>query len=297
MIKRFGDYIVLLLSILGSLASILAFGIYFKPTLDNQGWVGVAFLGVLAVIFLFHNYFLIYKYRESLRLSKYAFIFNDLNIAFSHLHRIERDADSNAELIIQELSSLCDYVSSAFGKINGNEIGVSIKYLTYENKRPKVETLARDKYSKTNGRKTGKSDKIKHWLDSNSDFDFIYFNFEKENIDSSFYYESSLPTKKGYLNTRLDRNWFKENKIPFLENYLRRKNWPLKYRSTRVVPIIPIDANEQKQQMIRGFLCIDSSKEKMFSKNIDVHILRGISDGLYNKIDKLHKLIQNNERT
>jgi uncharacterized membrane protein len=289
MVRTFGDYFVLIFSIVGSLASIIAFGVYFEPLLNLQGWIGVLFLGIISLFFLSYNLYLISKYRKRV---KYANVFQEINIAFSQLHSIDRKETISAELIIQNLTFLCEFISHAFKKINDCEIGVCIKYLTYENKRPKAETLVRDSNSKVNGRKTGKNDTKNHWLDSNSDFDFIYSNFDNENIDTTFYYERCLPTKKGYINTRLDKNWVKENKIPFIENYLRKKAWPLWYRSTLVVPIVPINADEQSQQMIRGFLCIDAPKSNTFYPQFDVNILKGISDGLYNKIDKLHFLIQ-----
>jgi len=293
MAKTFGDYLVLILSIIGSFASIVAFGIYFTPFLNEQGWVGVFFLGILCLFFLGYSYYLIYKYRRKV---KYANIFQDINIAFANLHSIDRNAELSAENIIQNLNHLCDNISNAFKKLNDCDVGVCIKFLSYENKRPKAETLVRDSFSKNNGRKTGSSDKVKHWIENNSDFDFIYRNYENENIDTTFFYEPRLPVKRDYVNTRLDKNWFKEKGIPaFAQNYFRRRSWPLPYRSTLVVPIVPLNADEQNQEVIRGFLCLDCSSENMFNKHIDVNILKGISDGLYNKIDKLHKIVQTNE--
>lgn len=52
------------------------------------------------------------------------------------------------------------------------------------------------------------------------------------------------------------------------------------------------NADEQKQEMLRGFLCVDSPKEGIFNKTIDVCILKGISDGLYSQIDKLYCLMK-----
>lgn len=51
MTKTFGDYIVLIISIFGSLASIVAFGIYFAPHLNEQGFWGVIFLGLISLFF------------------------------------------------------------------------------------------------------------------------------------------------------------------------------------------------------------------------------------------------------
>lgn len=50
-------------------------------------------------------------------------------------------------------------------------------------------------------------------------------------------------------------------------------------------------ADEQSQDMLRGFLCIDSQKENIFNETVDVSILKGISDGLYSQIDKLYNLM------
>jgi len=291
MTKTIGDYIILLISIAGSFASIIAFGVYFSPSLNDQGWVGVAFLGILSVFFLSYNFYLISTYRKKV---KYADIYQDINIGFSQLHSISREEDQSIELIIRSLSSLCDNLSQAFTKIYGTKIGVCIKFLTSEKDRPLVQTLVRDNNSKTNERKTGTNDEIKHWLDGNSDFDFIYSNFDNDNIDTTYYHEKNLPICKDYRNTRIQNTWVPKQKFIFLENFMRRKYWPLKYRSTLVVPIVPILADQQNKNAIRGFLCIDSPQERLFNKDIDVCILKGISDGLYNQIDKLLQLIKNN---
>jgi hypothetical protein len=287
--KTLGDYIVLLIGIIGSFASTIGFGIYIAPELDSQGWVGVAFLGLLAFFFLGYNFYLIAKYRKKVR---YSEIFDEINIGFSELHKIDRIDEPSIEMIIQKMGFLCDSLASAFTKINGHNIGICVKYLTFENKRPLVQTLVRDRSSKTNDRKTGNADGIKHFLDLNSDFDFIYSNFDNDNIDTTFYYEPNLPICNDYKNTRLNNNWLTKTKIPFTENIFRRLSWPLKYRSTMVVPIVPILADDQNQKSIRGFLCIDSPREKSFNKQIDVSVLKGVCDGLYNKIDKLNSLIK-----
>ena len=196
------------------------------------------------------------------------------------------------EKIIQNLSNLCDSLAEAFMDIYGEHIGVCIKFIVDDNKRPLVQTLVRDRYSKTCQRKTGSSDTTKHWLDGNSDFDFIYSNFNNDNVDTSYYYEPNLPTCKDYKNTRLKSSWMPKRNLLFFENIVRRKMWPLKYRSTLVVPIVPLQADEQSQDKIRGFLCIDSPKEGYFKGTTDIHILKGVSDGLYNQIDLLQQLMQ-----
>lgn len=288
--KTFEDYIILLLSIVGSLASIWAFGVYFLPNLNYQGEIGVAFLGFLCLIFLFTNYYIVSRYRRTVR---YATIFDDINTGFAHIHKSERNENTTVNDIIGELSDLCDSIHNAFSKVYNTEIGVCIKFIVIENNRAKAQTLVRDEYSKKNQRRTGNNDKTKHWIDANSDFEFIYTNIENDNEDTSYYYEGHLPICKDYKNTRLHQGWQPRKPFGLFENVLRRRNWPLKYRSTLVVPIVPLMADEQKQEILRGFLCIDSSEEGIFNRTIDVCVLKGISDGLYSQIDKLYKLTQN----
>lgn len=294
MTRTIGDYIILLISIIGSLASIIAFGIIFAPHINDQGMWGVIFLGILALFFLSYNFYLISTYRKKVR---YSEIFARINTGFSFLHSINRRQKQGLDEIIQNLSNLCDSLAQSFDIIYGEKIGVCIKFLikNEQQKRVSVQTLVRDTYSKTIQRKTGTHDSTEHWLDGNSDFEFIYSNFNNDNIDTSFYHEAHLPICRDYKNTRLQNNWLTKKPLSIFENIMRRKLWPLKYRSTLVVPIVPLLADEQSQDKIRGFLCIDSPKEGRFNKGIDVDILRGVSDGLYNQIDRLHQLTTKQE--
>lgn len=292
MYKTFSDYIVLLISIIGSFASIMAFGVYFAPKLDNQGWIGVLFLGLIAFFFIGYTFYLIYRYRKKVM---YAEIFEEINVGFTELHLVDRHSDPSIEMIIQKVGFLCDSISNAFTKVNGNKIGVCIKFLTFKDKRPLVSTLVRDKYSKSKNRKTGKSDGTEHFIELNSDFQFISDNFDNDIVDTSFYHEKQLPTCKGYHNSRLNSEWYGKRKFGIFDNFVRRKQWPLAYRSTLVVPVVPLLADEQNQKSIRGFICLDSAKEGIFNPLIDLDILKGISDGLYNKIDRLNELIKQND--
>ena len=90
--KAISDYIVLIVSIIGSFASIIAFGAYFSPLLDNQGIVGVLFLGFIALFFMGYNFYLISKYRKK---TQYAEILQDINIIFSNLHNLDSDGIYN----------------------------------------------------------------------------------------------------------------------------------------------------------------------------------------------------------
>lgn len=288
--KTFGDYIVIIFSIIGTYASIFAFSDKFFPRLNDQGVVAVIFLGFLAVFFLGYTIYLIARYRKRIR---YSEVFEDINLSFSQIHSLDRNTstkDDELKLILQSLSQLCDSLSDCFSRINGHQISVCIKFLESQGEHPLVNTLARDKKSKAKGRKTGSSDNTKHWLKENSDFKFIYSNYDNDNIDTSYYYKTYLPNRGDYTNTRLDDNW-PPRKIVLLDKLIRQKQWTLKYRCTMVVPIIPLNADEQAKKSLRGFICLDSPHNKAFYKEADIEILRGISDGVYKKIDRILELV------
>lgn len=275
----------MLIGTLGSLASIIALSVFFNQ-LSTEGWIAVLFLGVLCVFFVGYNFWLLTRYRKK---TKYADAYGAINIGFSHLHRLRRIKDPTIPQILPELEKLCNEVSNAFSKIYGIKIGVCIKVIVNDNGRPRCETLVRDSNS-TQNRKSGSQDVTKHWINLNSDFEFIYNNFDNENVDTSYYLEQHLHNCRDYKNTRIKTGWKPPKVFLFPEKYARKWNWPLPYKSTLIVPIVPLLANEQSQEAIRGFLCADSPNEGIFNKYYDVDIMKGVADGIYNQIDLIHQL-------
>lgn len=260
------DYVIMLIGTLGSLASIIALSVFFNQ-LSTEGWVAVVFMGVLCVYFVIYNFWLLTIYRKK---TKYADAYGAFNIGFSHLHRLRRNENPTIDQILPELEKLCNEVSNAFGRIYGVKIGICIKFILTDGGRPRCKTLVRDSNSNAQNRKSGSQDVTKHWIDANSDFEFIYSNFDNDNIDTSYYLERHLPTCRDYKNTRLKNGWNSNSYFPYFENYTRKRNWPLPYKSTLIVPIVPLIANEQSQDAIRGFLCADSPNEGIFNRFYDV---------------------------
>ena len=276
----------MLIGTFGSLASIIALSVFFKQ-LSTEGWIAVLFMGILCVYFVVYNFWLLTRYRKK---TKYADAYGEINLGFSYLHSLRRIDNPSIKDILPDLVKLCDAVSHAFSKIYGCKIGVCIKFIVNDNDRPRCETLVRDSNSNSQSRKSGTQDETKHWIDANSDFQFIYDNFNDDNVQTSYYLEQHLPNCHDYKNTRLKYNWNPKTYWPFLARYARKWNWPLPYRSTLIVPIVPLLANEQSQDAIRGFLCVDSASEGIFNKYYDVDIMKGVADGIYNQIDLINKL-------
>lgn len=280
------DYIIMLIGTLGSLASIICLYAFFN-NLSTEGWIAVLFMGGISFYFVVYNFWLLTRYRKKTR---YADAYGSINVGFSHLHRLRRIENPQIYQILPELEKLCDEMSYAFGRIYGTKIGICIKFIVNDSGRPRCETLVRNSYSNAQNRKSGSQDVTKHWIDANSDFEFIYSNFDNDNVDTSYYLEQHLPTCRDYKNTRLRTGWKPKSYFPFPEKYARKWNWPLPYKSTLIVPIVPLIANDQSQEAIRGFLCADSSSEGIFNKYYDVDIMKGVADGIYNQIDLIHQL-------
>lgn len=251
-------------------------------------------MGVISLYFVIYNFWLLTRYRKKTR---YADAYGAINIGFSHLHRLRRIENPQINQILPELAKLCDEMSYAFGRIYGSKIGICIKFIVNDNGRPRCETLVRNSYSNAQNRKSGSQDVTKHWIDANSDFEFIYSNFDNDNVDTSYYLEQHLPTCRDYKNTRLRTGWKKKSYFPFPEKYARKWNWPLPYKSTLIVPIVPLIANDQSQEAIRGFLCADSSSEGIFNKYYDVDIMKGVADGIYNQIDLIYQLTKEKSKS
>ncbi len=293
LMRTLWDYIIMLIGTLGSLASIIALSVFFKQ-LSTEGWIAVLFMGVICVYFVVYNFWLLTRYRKK---TKYADAYAAINVGFSHLHKLRRVDNLTIDQILPALENLCDEVSHAFSKIYGGEIGICIKFIVNDNGRPRCQTLVRDSNSNAQSRKSGSQDTTKHWIDANSDFEFIYNNFDDDNEETSYYLEQHLPTCLDYKNTRLKMGWKPKSFFLYPERYARKWNWPLWYKSTLIVPIVPLIANDQSQEAIRGFLCADSRSEGIFNKYYDVDILKGVADGIYNQIDLIHQLTINETKT
>ncbi len=288
MLKTIFDYLIVIISIIASIITIVLFKTQSADSLTLQGEIAITFLGIFSAFFLFYNIYLksIYRYR-----TRYVEMFEDLNEGFHNIHlnkiptsvsRDERDKE-----ILATLNKMCTSVSSAFTKVYGHHISVCLKIIGVENDQPIVQTLCRDNKSGKN-RKVGADDDVTHWLIGNSDFTFID-NCINTNVGKNNYFANNfLPVKFDYSNTRFPDTWKTNGSLGVLGFVLRFIQWPLPYKSTLVVPIVPLLLAEHTTGVLRGYLCVDSPHCNVFNTRYDVEILNGIADGLYNKIDILN---------
>lgn len=278
--KYFWDYIILILSLLGSIASIVG---YFNQDIVIEVVVAICFLGGLLMLSMLHDWYYTIKYRKR---ANYINLFSEINTTYS----IIRDVEVNdVQEATNYLMTYCESVSNVFTSVKGRRVGVCIKLLMDDNNNAYLLTQARDSYSKAHNRKTGSADKTVHLVESNSDFSFIYKNLDSDIEDSSFFHSQNLLTEDDYRNSRLN-DWHLK-KIPLIPNWIMKQfTWPLPYRSTIVVPIFPLNRDMQSKETLRGFLCIDSPQTHVFSIPEDKEILRGMAAELCPIIDKLINL-------
>ena len=183
---------------------------------------------------------------------------------------------------------MCDYFAQALTNINYGPVAVCIKFLSEKGGRAVVLTLVRDPRSASKHRKYEPADPTDHWIEENSGYALIYSRMRQTHVEP-FLFQRFLPWAKSYKNTRLPADWNKP-KVWVIGFLLRHFRWPLPYKSSITVPIVPLDPNLHSQQAIRGYLCVDSPRNWSFSKRYDVDMIRGMADGIYNQIDELYRL-------
>lgn len=286
MIRFIFNNSLLLLSIVADVTSVyIAYSLVSgEGKLHEQGRLGIFFIGIFAIFFFIQNAYLKIIWR---RKKRYAKAFSLINVGFAELHELERIKDPNADRKIHTLEKMLDSIVQTFQQITSHECSACIKVMTQEDsgKRPEVVTISRDSASK-HKRPTHPKDEISHYVDMNTDFSVIC----EEIADplKRYFFCNNLPWFDGYLNTRFSS----KREIPF-RNYpllgfiMKLSTWPLQYRSTIVVPILPGYFQTNSPQLA-GFLCVDSKSLYAFDKAYDIHILQGISDGMYNVILEYH---------
>lgn len=265
---------------------------YFK-NLNTQGLIGVIFLGVIAVWAFALSLLNTRKYKSKVG---YADVFNDLNAGFTGLHALDRKSEDELTetVILNSLSELCTRIARTFYTVKGHACGVCIKLILEKRGKARVFTFARDESSLQQGRITGKMDDKEHWISENTDFDTIFRNIKKGG--KTYYISGNLPYETNYKNTKLPE--LPNAKKAWYDFLIKGNKFLLEYRSTLVVPLLPyITQGSQDGLKIRGFLCVDSPKTNVFNEQADVQILKGIADGLYNKIDKLHTKLNPHDKS
>ena len=275
--NRLKDIITLLSSLVTLYLAYLYF--YRQATVDAR--FGLAFLGILWIIFIFSIIWQEYRYAKKTRYAEamlfFDSIYKDCQLGASESINTEKEL----HLLMQRI---CNALASAYGMITGTRCSTCVKFLRESESGPirvYVNTALRDRYSE--GKRSVKGDTITHWLDANSDFEDIFENFNKPN--GKVFFENDLPKRSDYKNTSFQLYGYpKDIRIPILRDIVRNLTWKLPYKSTIVAAIYPSDDLPNKKLV--GFLCVDSPSRNVFWERYDTNIMESIGSSLHPTLNK-----------
>lgn len=223
------------------------------------------------------------KYNSSVR---YKELFKYIRNGFSYIHDIPR-TENDIKDIFNNFEKFCNSISEGFTYVKNFNCSVCIKIVNLDENKLYVQTVSRSIRVGEERKLTDGAD-VLHDLELNSDFFQVFTKFKHH--DKRHYFSNNLLKETMYCNTsfpiyhsNLTHEGFSDN-VSYEE---KLRLWKLPYKSTIIVPITPLNNGDKNK--IKGFLCIDSSEVDIFEDVIDIDILKGVSDGIYNELDNLLK--------
>lgn len=181
---------------------------------------------------------------------------------------VQRNEESHSRKCTEECLS---FFASAFSLITGVHCRSCIKTIACQGDENKdssyyVRTFARGSTTPSSPRIEPKCYTEEDWIISNSDLLTLF-----KTKDNKFF-SNNLAKESGYQNSHWPNDPREREKF--------NKNEEYDYISTIVWPIRDIYA-EQRNQIIAGFLCIDSKTRGIFTKRYDVEAGAILADALY----------------
>lgn len=265
---------------------------YIWPGITIEAKYGFVFLVVVLIGVYLNNIYLTFKHSRN---SKYGEALNTITSGFANIHDLNRYTNEQlvSKIIEQGLKDLCTNISFALTVIAGYKVSCCIKIMVpSENGNFALRTLCRDTHD---GAIRFKPDyKKEHFLNDNTDFKTLLNDLQSGK--ARYFMSNKLNWLKDYHNSSFGPyggrpEWTGNFIYDFFLTIKRTFWWPLPYKSTIIVPIIPVNYNPNDE--ILGFLCVDSPNMFVFKRYYDVDLLVGLADGMYNSINKLHSLTKN----
>ncbi|MDO3425887.1 hypothetical protein QWT87_13385 [Chryseobacterium sp. APV1] len=273
----------------------------FKLFLNDHPWLKALFFFVLVIVLLFIYYqikqFLIQSWRRYILIKRESVYGNAIVLLSEGYAKIHHN--KNKELTVEEVKAIliefCDKIRDIYEFKTKSKCSVSIKTiidLKIEgngiNFDTRVVNLCRD--SKCSRYSMEKYDEIEHNIANNTCYQNIISKFFSNKFDEMYFLSNDILSIDNYENSSFQL-YPEYNNEKRLTLELRKKHFPLKYKSELVVSISPMISEKRTTSPILGFLCVDCelSNEEVFTTRFDVPLLKGVSDGLYDFIkSKLH---------
>jgi hypothetical protein len=260
------------------------------PTLQIEARYGFIFLVFVCLCIYAYNIFLTINHSRN---SKYGAALNTITSGFANIHELNRynEQQLTADMIRQHLKDMCTNISYAFTIICGYKVACCIKIMTPTEEKSNylLKTLCRDNHD---GVTRGKPDfRADHFLNVNSDFKTLFNDIRTGK--SRFFISNRINWLYDYENSSFESYGGKIRMTgnSIFDFFILAKQtlwWPLPYKSTIIVPIIPV--NYKPTDEILGFLCVDSRNMFVFKRYYDVDLLIGLADGIYNTVNQMHSL-------
>lgn len=259
-------------------------GSFFAPFVISKTAFGLditksIIIGVIAIPAVFVMVFLINLIKHTIKHIKY--VRNEspygeaivlLNDAFAKLHLIRKLDKVGEEQTMAALIFTCNQLKIIFDSLTKTHCSISIKVSTASQitADTTVLNLCRDKDSIS--RDTEAYKKVAHFVFGNTCFNMILNHISKKKKAKLFYMNNDIPDTKDYQNT--SKELYRDEKLP--------------YNSEIVVPILPIENDNDKVFSLIGFICVDSVQKNAFEEKYHLAILRGVADGIYDIIYSLN---------
>lgn len=193
---------------------------------------------------------------------------------------LNKNQSVKLEKCITEFSNICQHLCTSLSRFHNVTISACISYVSRNSNDNKAytNTLSRDINSSHQRQQVASIYNTFGYISENTDFSYIFESIKNTPIDEVYYFNNSIPLNLHYKNSHLHESW-KKHYYSWYGLIPRIFNWKLPYRSTIVVPIVPI--NNQKQDSIEGFLCVDCPRMWVFSEKYDVPILKELASSLH----------------
>jgi len=258
---------------------------------DDKNDTELLYATELSLFSLFLLGYVIFSEYRYARKARYAEAMASIHSAIHILRDYQCDFNSICEDhdCKNALSSVVTAFANAFSLVTGTHCRSCIKTIETRNISQSefnsltpqeqieylyVATFCRDRASANN---ENESDNYIHPLSSNTDFLVLY-----NDVSERRYFSNDINKEDGYQNSSHQAN----KKLP--------------YRSTIVWPIRKLmyaqDRQNEKEQIILGYLCVDSARMKVFREDYDFEMGATVADALFLFLKSYHNYLKSKNK-
>ena len=291
-VRRVTNFVSALVSFAGGTTTlVLAYGRWY-PQASRDGQTATIFLSLYVVAL---SLTLVWREWAYATKSRYAEILSSLEENFLILQKLVAEQTATVGQIEQGCIRLVTNLAKIFSLTTSTACSVCIKVIEGDPKvhqneslRPKVRTLCRNDDAEKR-RKLADISSVSHWVDQNTDFYNLHQNAGTPR--EYCFFSNNIPGLRGYRNSSFEVYGSPADSLILTKLFPPFASWPLPYKSTIVVPILP-RAHDAQSQRLYGYLCVDSRSRGAFSRRYDPELLTGIAECLCAVVKRYCDLVE-----